>query len=53
MKKFTVDRIEETKAVLECENGDIISLEKSVLPKNIAEGDILYFEEGSYFFNEA
>jgi len=28
MKKFTVDRIEETKAVLECENGDIISLEK-------------------------
>lgn len=53
MKKFTVDRIEETKAILECENGDIISLEKSVLPKNIAEGDILYFEEGSYFFNEA
>lgn len=53
MKKFTVDRIEENKAVLECENGDIISLEKSVLPKNIAEGDILYFEEGSYFLNEA
>ena len=26
MKKFTVDRIEENKAVLECENGDIISL---------------------------
>lgn len=35
MKKFTVDRLEENKAVLECENGDIISLEKSVLPKKL------------------
>ena len=53
MKKFTVDRIEGTKAVLECENGDFVSLEITSLPKNIKEGDILNFEEGSCFLNAA
>lgn len=53
MKKFTVDRIEGTKAVLECENGDFVALEISSLPKNIKEGDILNFEEGSCFLNAA
>lgn len=52
MKKFIIDRIEETKAILECENGDIVSLELKSLPKNVKEGDALYFEEGSYFLNE-
>ena len=28
MKKFTVDRIEEGKAVLECENGEMVSLDR-------------------------
>lgn len=51
MKRFTVDRIEEEKAVLECENGDCVNLEVKSLPKNIKEGDILYFEEGSYFLD--
>lgn len=53
MKKFTIDRIEEDKAVLECENGDIVSIDLTSLPKKIKEGDILYFEEGSCFLNEA
>ncbi len=51
MKKFIIDRIEETKAILECENGDIVSLDIKSLPKNVKEGDALYFEEGSYFLN--
>jgi hypothetical protein len=53
MKQFTIDRIEENKAVLECENGDCVSLELSSLPKNIKEGDVLCFEEGSYFLDAA
>ncbi len=52
MKKFTIDRIEEDKAVLECENGDCVSLELTSLPKNIKEGDVLYFEEGSCYLNQ-
>lgn len=53
MKKFTVDRIENEKVVLECENKDCVSLDASSLPKKIKEGDVLYFEEGSYFLDEA
>ncbi len=51
MKKFTVDRIENGRAVLECENGDFVSLDVKSLPKNIKDGDILNFEGGSCFFN--
>ena len=53
MKKFTIDRIESEKAVLECENGEFVTLDVKSLPKNIKEGDILNFEEGSYFLNSA
>lgn len=52
MKRFTVDRIENDKAVLECENGECASLELKSLPKNIKEGDVLYFEENSYFLDK-
>ncbi len=51
MKRFTIDRIEGNKAILECENGDFVTLELSSLPKNIKEGDILNFDENSYFLN--
>lgn len=51
MKKFRLDRIEEDKAVLECENGDMVSLDITSLPKTIKEGDVLYFDEGSCFLN--
>lgn len=53
MKKLTVDRIEENKAILECENGEMVSLELSALPKNIKEGDVLFFDAGSCFLDEA
>ena len=49
MKRFTVDRIENGRAVLECENGDFVSLDVKSLPKNIKDGDILNFEGGSSF----
>ncbi len=52
MKKFTIDRFEEDKAVLECENGDMITLDKSSLPKNVKEGDVLCFEDGSCFLDQ-
>lgn len=51
MKKFIIDRLDDSKAVLECENGDIVTLDKTSLPKNVKEGDVLFFEEGSYFLN--
>ena len=51
MKKFIVDRIEGDKAVLECENGDMVNLELKALPKNIKEGDVINFQENSYFLN--
>ena len=50
MKKFIVDRIEGDKAVLECENGDMVNLELKALPKNI-KGDVINFQENSYFLN--
>ena len=46
MKKFIVDRIEGDKAVLECENGDMVNLELKALPKNIKEGDVITLENG-------
>ena len=49
MKKFIVDRIEGDKAVLECENGDMVNLELKALPKNIKE--VINFQENSYFLN--
>ncbi|MCQ2513798.1 MAG: DUF3006 domain-containing protein [Ruminococcus sp.] len=52
MKKFIVDRIEGTKAVLECENGEMVNLELKALPKNIKEGDVLNFDNGSCFLDE-
>ena len=51
MKKFIVDRIEGDKAVLECENGDMVNLELKALPKSIKEGDVINFHENSYFLN--
>ena len=51
MKRFTVDRIEGDKTVLECENGEMAVLDTISLPKNLREGDILYFEHGSCYLN--
>lgn len=52
MKKFIVDRIENKKAVLECENGEFVSVDLKALPENIGEGDILNFEQNSCFLDK-
>lgn len=51
MKRFTVDRLEGDKAVLECENGDFAVFDRTSLPKNIKEGDVLRFEAGNCYLN--
>ena len=51
MKKFIVDRIEGKKAVLECEDGSFVSFDLKSLPRNISDGDVLYFENGSCYLN--
>lgn len=52
MKRFIVDRIEGDRAVLECENGDMVSMELTSLPKNLREGDVIRFNADSCFLNE-
>ncbi|MBR1482537.1 MAG: DUF3006 domain-containing protein [Ruminococcus sp.] len=52
MKKFTVDRFEGAFAVLECENGSFVEMERSALPKNLREGDIIRFDANSCFLSE-
>ena len=51
MKRFTVDRFEGDKAVLECENGETAVFERRALPKNIKEGDVLRFDGGSCYLS--
>ena len=51
MIKFIVDRKEGYKAALYCENGQNVNLELKALPKNIKEGDVINFQENSYFLN--
>lgn len=51
MKRFIVDRFEGDKAVLECENGETAVFERRSLPKNLKEGDVLRFDNGSCYLN--
>ena len=51
MKRFTVDRFEGDKAILECENGEMAVFDRTALPKNIREGDVLHFEANSCYLN--
>ena len=52
MKRFTVDRIENDKAVLECENGEFVSIDLKYLPESVREGDIFKFEQNSCFLDK-
>lgn len=56
MKRFVVDRIEEGRVVLECEDGSMTTLDFSSLPKNVRkklkDGDVLRFEENSCFLDK-
>ncbi len=47
--KFSIDRFEGNFAVCEnLETGEIINIEKSLLPENIKEGSILKYENSIY-----
>lgn len=41
MRRFIVDRIEDGKAVLEAENGEHLEIDKSQIPEEALEGDVL------------
>lgn len=47
MRKFIVDRIEDGRATLEAENGEHIEVDKSQLPDETREGEVLKEEEGA------
>lgn len=55
MKRFIVDRLEEGRVVLECEDGSMASVALDSLPKNVRkklkDGDVLRFEENSCFLD--
>ena len=52
IQEFSIDRIEENIIVLENrKNGEIVNLEKSLLPSNIKEGDILKCINGKYMLD--
>ncbi len=46
--KYTVDRIEEEIAVLQCEDGVFINVSLSLLPEDIRDGSILQLVNGCY-----
>ncbi len=51
--KFAVDRIEEGIVVLEnIKTGEIREIKKDELPKEVHEGSILSFKNGSYTLDE-
>ena len=56
MKKFILDRIEEGRVVLECEDGSMAGVSLDSLPKNVRkklkDGDVLRFEENSCFLDK-
>lgn len=48
MERFIVDRIEDSVAVLECENMSSIEVQLSLLPEGTKEGNVLIFDGTSY-----
>lgn len=49
--KAIVDRIEENKIIIECENGEFITFERNML-KNVREGDRIIISEDSVTITE-
>ena len=50
--KYTIDRITDGIAVLEDENGDLLSISAALLPENIREGSVLKEEDGEFIPDE-
>ena len=52
MIKYIIDRFEEDKAVLECESGESMVIERALLPENAVEGDISLFDGEKYIIDK-
>ena len=52
MMHFTVDRLEEGFAVLESEGREMITVAKELLPKDVAEGDVLLKTDTGFVHDE-
>ena len=46
---FSIDRFEENQAVLQDDNGATSIVEKSLLPPDAVQGDVLVFCGGNYY----
>ena len=46
--RYAIDRFEEDKAVLVDDNGEIFVVERSLLPLDAAQGDVLLHNNGCY-----
>ncbi len=47
--RYTVDRIEETLAVLETEDREMLTIPAAKLPEGVKEGDVLLRREDGFF----
>lgn len=50
--RYTIDRINENTAVCEDENGNLLKLMASELPRGVKEGDILRKQDGVWCKDE-
>lgn len=53
MKKYIIDRLEETLAVCEDELKRLVTIPKDQLPELLKEGDVLTEEDGHFSLDEA
>lgn len=49
--KFIIDRFEENFAVCEDENGIMKNIEKSLLPKDVREGDVILKDNNIFYID--
>lgn len=50
--KYAIDRIEENIVILEdISTNEIIEVDKILLPKNISEGNIINYEDNSFYLD--
>lgn len=49
--KFIIDRFEENFAVCEDENGIMKNIEKSLLPKDVKEGDVILKDNNIFYID--
>lgn len=50
--KYIIDRFEETKAILEEDEGKFIEIERTLLPSDAKEGDCVEYKDNEYTINK-